>query len=660
MRLSMKSKQERRIAEQLYKVRQQKEVIKTNRLIRENLYEHQRQKDFEEAINKEIIKSEKMHQEYHEQSLLLKQQYQSFVEKRKKKKHEKRIIMCSQIVDQLLEFSFKISEYKEFNDGKVPPSLIRECKTLFLNLKPITSNYNTEPMVDRVEPIPTIEIDPPPELIKSIPLELDPAVKVIDEEEFKQYVTGNGVWSFKTEAPPINAHLGTIISQILSYSQGDEKNRLVDPLPPLPLKLCLIGKPCSGKNSLSIRFTTHFDIKVYTADGIVQQTLHLLRDSPEEMDSKLLEMGQQAFQSLSSGNEVEDEVLTALVAHTLRQTKNSGFLLVGFPRTRLQAQLLEKELTGYEEMKPIKPGNLKRTGSSNPKQTKSLQKVKSLVAPDLVSSETPPTSHTGCFDAVVLLQMDVDTAVKRLTRKRIDPETNSIYLLDENPPPTNEIGIHDRLIPVDESKVGQIHIKMALFDEEIQKLGEWYSKIGNYMVIDASGSQDETWKLFENLVLELKEKKKNIETSPNPTTGGLVTSFGQSEIPKELDPEKEAVKEVELDKENDKERERDGEKEKEKEREKEKENVKDVEREKEKEGEKLKEKNIPEDKKKTPSSPKALPQSPLKKVSPELPKPVNVPAFTLDTLPEAYKHELKIEPSLKMMKVFADGMLELE
>jgi hypothetical protein len=56
-RLMRQSQQERRIAVQLLQTRQEKEVIRSNRLQREKEYEERRLREFEEALNKEKVNS---------------------------------------------------------------------------------------------------------------------------------------------------------------------------------------------------------------------------------------------------------------------------------------------------------------------------------------------------------------------------------------------------------------------------------------------------------------------------------------------------------------------------------------------------------------------------------------------------------------------------
>lgn len=60
-RLMRQSQQERRIAVQLLQTRHEKEIIRRNRILREQMYEERRLKDFEEALNREAVSSTGKH-----------------------------------------------------------------------------------------------------------------------------------------------------------------------------------------------------------------------------------------------------------------------------------------------------------------------------------------------------------------------------------------------------------------------------------------------------------------------------------------------------------------------------------------------------------------------------------------------------------------------
>ena len=69
-RLMRQSQQERRIAVQLLQTRHEKEIIRRNRVLREQNYEERRLKDFEEALNREAVSIVKTLPDFHKLFLL--------------------------------------------------------------------------------------------------------------------------------------------------------------------------------------------------------------------------------------------------------------------------------------------------------------------------------------------------------------------------------------------------------------------------------------------------------------------------------------------------------------------------------------------------------------------------------------------------------------
>ena len=55
-RLTRQTEQERRLVAQLLQVRAQKEVLRENRLFREQQYQEQRERDFLEALEREAVR----------------------------------------------------------------------------------------------------------------------------------------------------------------------------------------------------------------------------------------------------------------------------------------------------------------------------------------------------------------------------------------------------------------------------------------------------------------------------------------------------------------------------------------------------------------------------------------------------------------------------
>jgi adenylate kinase len=145
------------------------------------------------------------------------------------------------------------------------------------------------------------------------------------------------------------------------------------------MRMILVGPPGAGKGTQAANLVTHYKIPhISTGD--------MLRESVKAGT----ELGARADAFMKAGDLVPDELVIAMVIERIaRDDCAGGFMLDGFPRTRPQAQALERALTDAE---------------------------------------------LG-LDAVVLIEVADAMIEERITGRRSDPETGQIYHLTYKPPP---------------------------------------------------------------------------------------------------------------------------------------------------------------------------------------------------------------------------------
>ncbi|KAI9311754.1 hypothetical protein BDR26DRAFT_1017305 [Obelidium mucronatum] len=511
-KLMRQSKQERRIAEGLMQIRLEKDFMCENRMHREEQYAKRRQQDYEEALEREFILAEKAREEYKKQTQLQLAQHFEILAIKAGEKHIKNANICKEIVHQIVDLSFKISEYRELNDyddAPPNPNMLRQWKILFIKGQPLTQILQPQ-LGARQEARMEQSIAKEDNVIEGIQL--------IDEEEFKHYIDGSGLWSTTSNAikngPLKNEHLGQ-----------------VPKLPTVPLRLILLGKRFAGKKSVAKQLAAYFglaflSLDVLTKDAISEaEALEASVSDPKQKKTIAAgHIGTKLQQSMAGGNGPDDELLVNLVMESIKKHSAEdapGWVLVDFPRNRYQAQLLEREISGYEDPKPVKPGTLKRTPTTKDKvaapaipppvaAAAAAPKKKSLIAPADDKSDTKVPAAISGVDAVFLLDIDNETAVKRATGRRLDPVTGIEYHLELNPPPMNQPGVHERLVPVDDAGYSdtQLQYQIALFEEQEDLLKEWFARFNNLHIIDSVVSLEESHQSVKDIVNELADKKE--------------------------------------------------------------------------------------------------------------------------------------------------------
>ncbi|MFN3162074.1 MAG: adenylate kinase [Pseudohongiellaceae bacterium] len=185
------------------------------------------------------------------------------------------------------------------------------------------------------------------------------------------------------------------------------------------MRIILLGAPGAGKGTQAQFITEKFGIpQISTGD--------MLRAAVKAGT----ELGKQVEQVMASGGLVTDDTIIALVKERIKDDDcKNGFLFDGFPRTIPQAQAL----------------------------------VDADVAIDLV------------------LEIDVDDEeiVKRLSGRRVHPESGRIYHVDYNPPKVagkdDETG--EELIQRDDDKEDTVRKRLAVYHEQTKPLVDFYTKL---------------------------------------------------------------------------------------------------------------------------------------------------------------------------------------
>lgn len=98
-------------------------------------------------------------------------------------------------------------------------------------------------------------------------------------------------------------------------------------------KMVILGAPGSGKGTISSRLVRDFGLKHLSSGDMLRSQI-----------MKKTALGTAAAKHMSGGGLVPDDVMVSLIAGELEQVNSAerGWLLDGFPRTRPQAEALQR------------------------------------------------------------------------------------------------------------------------------------------------------------------------------------------------------------------------------------------------------------------------------------------------------------------------------
>jgi adenylate kinase len=195
------------------------------------------------------------------------------------------------------------------------------------------------------------------------------------------------------------------------------------------MRMILVGPPGAGKGTQAARLVELFRIPHISSGD-------MLRAAVKEGT----ELGKQADEFMKAGKLVPDEVVIGMILERIAKADcREGFMLDGFPRTRPQAEALDRAMT--------------KAGVD--------------------------------LDAVVLIEVPDGLIVDRITGRRSDPATGRIYHVKFDPPPA---GLE--VVQRKDDTVEAVTTRLAKYHSETAPIIPFYGDKAILKRVDGVGDPD--------------------------------------------------------------------------------------------------------------------------------------------------------------------------
>lgn len=207
------------------------------------------------------------------------------------------------------------------------------------------------------------------------------------------------------------------------------------------MNIVLFGAPGAGKGTQAKFIVEKYGIPQISTGDILRAAI-----------SNQTKLGLEAKKFMEAGQLVPDEVVNGLVAERLTEKDcEKGFIMDGFPRTVVQAKVLDEILE---------------------KLGKKIEKVIALNVPD-------------------------EDIIERITGRRTSKTTGKIYHIKYNPPVDEK---EENLIQRSDDTEEVVVKRLATYKEQTAPVFDYYNAQNKVSEIDGTRSLDEiTKKIFEIL-----------------------------------------------------------------------------------------------------------------------------------------------------------------
>ncbi|NXV44242.1 SPEF2 protein, partial [Uria aalge] len=525
-RLMRQSQQERRIAVQLMHVRHEKEVLRQNRLFREKQYDERRLKEFQEALDREaaLAKQEKI--DYEEQIIKERECYEKIAVERAQARYKKHYSTCWEVINQIIDLSTKVGEYRLLTNNRIPLKLMLDWKEFFFNEKPIYEQASLQPLTNEPSQEELVELN---------------KMNLLDEKDYDEYKSMTGEWcpteeNNENKPPPNNNILGHVLRRLMEIFYPPKPKSSPPLFPPFPIKGCILGKHFSGKTTCVNFIEKVCNIQVLSVDTLVQEAIQaFLRNemksehnvitqeaensgeqnevsifvnfyfgSHREMRMKYVkkrayflcctlpqlsvraQLGAASQKFLKKGKSVPDELLIDILLEAINQIPpEKGWIVDGFPMTINQAKLFEKAYTGIDvEAKDADSGKL------------------SLVTDPRAPDKPPVTSPA--FDVSVLLDISDTMVLNRVANLRYKSESSQTEQKNNQ---NSDAEILEEKIDLARDQVLQ---RISSFLDTWPKLEKWFSVHQNILVkVNAETEESLVCETVKEIIMEEIAKNQN-------------------------------------------------------------------------------------------------------------------------------------------------------
>ncbi|CAG5136742.1 unnamed protein product, partial [Candidula unifasciata] len=280
--------------------------------------------------------------EYAEQIKADQELHDQIAAQRAELRYRRHYDICAGIVNDILDFSSIVVEYRELTNNLVPAKLMREWKLLFVQGQPLYEKIDFDDN----------------EFFSELILEAE-RHDLLDDADLLEYRSMTGEWlppeSCEVKGPPRdNPVVSHVIQRLFSIAHPPTPPPAAPEFPAFPVRACVLGKAFSGKSTCLKRLAEEHNVCILDPEILVQEAVEAFKsgelevadqevqvDFSEHLDDVASVEHRTSKDEPGHSSEIEK---TASIVITIESPHDSQTSSVGPPNKHVQPQVLSSSL----------------------------------------------------------------------------------------------------------------------------------------------------------------------------------------------------------------------------------------------------------------------------------------------------------------------------
>ena len=230
----------------------------------------------------------------------------------------------------------------------------------------------------------------------------------------------------------------------------------------------------------------------YKNDKEIYDEIHKRNERKNEIENEMKNIKEEQ-EKKNNKNKTNNNMLEKLQMEydTLVKESYSGFIIVDYPNNYEQHLKIEEYFSGYIQEIDKYPD--KRDLFLN-YLTNILDKPYyniSNVSPEIINYLKKENQNSkSIFNNYIWLKANEEDIINRSLNRMLDPLTGIIYNMEDNPPPSNDKKLNERLVPITEPTPEQLKDEIKMYNLEIPKINEFLNNLKNFLIINKSDKNE--------------------------------------------------------------------------------------------------------------------------------------------------------------------------